>query len=58
LKSALKARDALQGQSVGDPPVQLKINFAKESTPSVRARTRSRHQQQQQQQQQQSTGSP
>jgi len=54
LKSALKAREALQGQSVGDPPVQLKINFAKESTPGVRSRTRAR----QQQQQQQSTGSP
>jgi len=52
LKSALKAKEALQGQSVGDPPVQLKINFAKESTPSVRGsrsgRSRSSRQHQQQ----------
>jgi len=38
LKSALKAKDALQGQSVGDPPVQLKINFAKEIHPGSRPR--------------------
>jgi len=38
LKSALKAREALQGQSVGDPPVQLKINYAKEIIPGARPR--------------------
>jgi len=38
LKSALKARDALQGQTIGDPPVQLKINFAKEIIPGSRPR--------------------
>jgi len=31
LKSALRAKDALQGHSIGEPAVQLKINFAKEN---------------------------
>jgi RNA recognition motif-containing protein len=51
LKSALKAREALQGQSVGDPPVQLKINYAKEIIPGSRPR-------QSRQQYQQTPGSP
>jgi len=30
VKAALRAKEALQGRTLGDPPVQLKINFAKE----------------------------